>query len=179
MNHPVDYPPLHFLSLRNNSISSNFPGSLLESLGALTHLDLSMNQITGDITYEVSQLDLSYLFLGDTKLNAAGGTIPDHLYSLTNLRELSLRNLGLQGTFPQWLETFYKLKLLDLSDNRLTGSIDLDFQRFDDLVFLLLHGNQLTGALPQSLDKLDNLGKLQTALLWQHLLSSSSSSSSC
>jgi hypothetical protein len=102
-------------------------------------------------------LDLSYLFLGDNYLNVAGGTIPDHLQSLTSLRELSLGNLRLQGSIPKWLENFDQLRLLDLSDNNLTGNIDLDFQRFGELVFLLLHGNQLTGSLPQNLDALDNL----------------------
>jgi Leucine-rich repeat (LRR) protein len=150
--------PLEFLSVRNNSLSESIPSGLLTHLRRLTHLDLSFNQFTGHCPQSIGNMtDLSYLFLGNNSLNVAGGTIPNHLQSLTKLRELSLANLNLQGPIPTWFENFADLRLLDLSQNQLIGSIDLDFQKLQNLVFLMLHDNFLSGSLPASLSTLPNL----------------------
>lgn len=151
--------PLEFLSLRNNSISGSIPEDLIPRLEELYHLDLSFNQLTGDCPDVIGDelTNLSYLFLGDNSLALTGGTIPDHLQSLTNLRELSLGSLMLEGPIPNWLENFEHLRLLDLSKNQLTGSIDLDFTKLKHLRYLIFHDNRLTGSLPESMGTLQNL----------------------
>jgi Leucine-rich repeat (LRR) protein len=150
--------PLEFVSLRNNSLAESIPASLMTHLGALTHFDLSFNLFTGDCPQAIGDMTgLSYLFLGDNNLVVTDGTIPGHLQSLTNLRELSLGNLDLQGPIPTWLEGFENLRLLDLSQNQLTGSLDLDFTQLSQLLVLLLHDNRLTGNLPPSLASLQDL----------------------
>lgn len=154
----VELPPssMQFFSLRNNSMSSNIPESLLEHWTSLTHLDLSMNDLTGEYPAAFGgMVGLNYLFLGENRFKA--GPVPQILQSLKNLRELSLDNLQLQGTIPSWLENLGQLRLLDLSSNSLTGSISLDFEALADLVFLMLNDNLLTGPLPGSVVSMENL----------------------
>jgi Leucine-rich repeat (LRR) protein len=158
--------PLEFFSLRNNSLSGSIPAEIIQQLTGLYHLDLSFNQFTGDCPDVIGSdlTSLTYLFLGDNSLSLAGGTIPNHLQSLTNLHELSLGNLGLTGPIPIWIETFEHLRLLDLAENQLTGSIDLDFTSLKHLRYLILHDNLLTGRLPDSMDTLENLRVLSLHL---------------
>lgn len=147
---------IEFLSVRNNSISSTIPESLLGHMPSLTHLDLSMNALEGVYpTTLVGLNNLTYLFLGNNNFEA--GPVPKVLQSLTNLRELSLDNLQLEGTIPSWLQGFKQLKLLDLSNNELNGSISLDFEELKNMIFLMLHDNLLTGPLPASIESLKNL----------------------
>ena len=130
----------------------------MTQLSRLTHLDVSFNELTGDCPAPIGAMtDLTYLFLGDNDLSIAAGVIPEHLQSLTKLRELSLGNLNLQGTLPIWLDDFKDLRLFDLAQNQLTGSIGLNFAKLPRMVALMLHDNQLNGTLPQSLSLLQDL----------------------
>jgi Leucine-rich repeat (LRR) protein len=151
--------PLEFLSLRNNSLVGSIPEELIPNLFKLYHLDLSFNELTGDCPDVIGDelTHLAYFFMGDNALNVTGGTIPDHLQSLTNLRELSMGNLSLQGSIPIWIENFEHLRLLDLSNNHLTGSLDLDFTKLKHLRYLILHDNVLTGSLPSSMSTLQEM----------------------
>jgi Leucine-rich repeat (LRR) protein len=147
---------LEFISFRNNSLSGSIPETLIPMLPKLYHLDLSFNLFTGDCPNLDRWTSLAYFFVGDTSLTFE--TIPPYLQSLTNLRELSMRNLGIQGSIPVWLETLEHLRLLDLSENQLSGRIDtLDFTLLKHLRYLILHDNLLTGSLPSSLATLQNL----------------------
>jgi Leucine-rich repeat (LRR) protein len=152
----LDQSKMEFLSLRNNSISSTIPDSLLGHLSSLTYLDLSINVLDGTYPRTLGGLNgLTCLLLGNNSFDA--GPVPEILQSLTNLEELSLDSLQLEGALPTWLQDFGRLKLLDLSKNRLIGSISLDFEALPDLTFLMLHDNLLTGSLPGSIGSLQNL----------------------
>ncbi|KAL3910311.1 MAG: hypothetical protein SGARI_002188, partial [Bacillariaceae sp.] len=112
---------LKFASFRNNTLTKSIPASLMTHLSGLTHFDVSFNGLTGDCPSAIGDMtDLSYLFLSDNHLSMVGGTIPEHLQSLTLLRELSLGNLELQGSIPTWLDNFKDLRLLDFAQNQLT-----------------------------------------------------------
>jgi Leucine-rich repeat (LRR) protein len=154
-------PPssMEFFSLRNNSMSSSIPESLLERWSNLTHLDLSMNNFTGEYPAALADKNgLAYLFLGENSFDS--GPVPEVILPLTNLRELSLDNLQLRGEIPSWLQDFGQLKLLDLSQNSLTGNISLDFEKMPNLVFLMLNDNDLSGSFPESVASLQDLAVL-------------------
>uniref|UniRef100_A0A0E0LS89 non-specific serine/threonine protein kinase n=1 Tax=Oryza punctata TaxID=4537 RepID=A0A0E0LS89_ORYPU len=75
---------LNILTLRNCKISDNLRTVNFSKLGRLTLLDLSFNNITGEVPQSILNLNnLGYLFLGNNSLT---GSLPDvKSSSLTNL----------------------------------------------------------------------------------------------
>ncbi|CAN6561059.1 unnamed protein product [Malus baccata var. baccata] len=90
---------------------SNFPPSI----------DLSENNITGNIPTEIGQLQLlQYLYLGD---NNFSGNIPDQMSNLKRLEGLNLSNNHLSGKIPSSLASLNFLSSVDVSYNNLEGPI--------------------------------------------------------
>ena len=126
----------------------------LRNLSSLWTLDLSHNQIHGEIPnwvwdlgdQNLDSLDLSYNYL-------VGMQEP---YSLPNsIRYVDLHNNQLHGKIPFIPPT---AKYVDLSSNNFASSIPLDtfipINETDDsspLLFFSLSNNSLTGAIPESL----------------------------
>ena len=102
-----------------------------DSKGRVTRLDLSDNQLTGEI--------------------------PPELGTLANLESLNLRGNELGGEIPAELGTLANLELLDLSDNQLTGEIPAELGTLAKLAGLYINGNQLSGEIPPELGNLANL----------------------
>lgn len=150
---PAPFPgyqhAIYHLSLYNNKMSGDLPDNLGD-LVYLRHLDLSFNQFDGIIPESIgSCAGLQSLFLGDNDFLARD--FPD-LSDLTNLRELSLRNMKITGPIPDWLGTFLvNLVFLDLSNNQISGSLPVTLQKLGSLEFLLLSHNGLTGNIPTEL----------------------------
>nr|BAD02994.1 putative Receptor-like serine/threonine kinase(RFK1) [Oryza sativa Japonica Group]BAD03117.1 putative Receptor-like serine/threonine kinase(RFK1) [Oryza sativa Japonica Group]BAD03607.1 putative Receptor-like serine/threonine kinase(RFK1) [Oryza sativa Japonica Group] len=90
---------LNILILRNCKISDNLRTVNFSKLGRLTLLDLSFNNITGEVPQSILNLNnLGYLFLGNNSLT---GSLPDaKSSSLTNL-DFSYNQLT--GSFPSWV----------------------------------------------------------------------------
>ena len=131
----------------------------ISKLSNLYHLDLSNNQLTGNIPVSLSSLTkLEYLFLAFNPFNE--GIIPHYLSSMTSLRDLSLQRTHRKGRIPPLLGKLTDLALLDLGDNALTGEIPTSLGDLGNLHFLILYRNYLTGALPTELHRLDYLQKL-------------------
>ena len=76
-------------------------GVITDSDGRVTELELSFNQLTGEIPAELGSLpSLQSLWLQGNQLT---GEIPAELGSLTNLTELQLRSNQLTGCIPEGL----------------------------------------------------------------------------
>lgn len=113
--------------------------------------------------------------------------LPSEFRYLTNLRELSLANMGLGGKLPSWLfHELPELRVLDLSQNLLTGTIGENMNQnnlfgesknqdqhqnpswalsttslpLQHLNALVLHDNPLTGTLPEFIGLLPALTTL-------------------
>ncbi|CAL2253809.1 unnamed protein product [Prunus armeniaca] len=84
-------------------------------------IDLSTNNIVGDIPTEISQLHLLYTLSLDS--NNFSGVIPDQISNLKNLEVLNLSMNHLSGIIPSSLASLNFLKEFNVSYNNLEGSI--------------------------------------------------------
>ena len=133
-------------------------GVTTDSQGRVTELNLTSNQLMGEIPAELADLtSLKLLGLGGNELT---GPIPTWLSSLTNLEELYLWENELTGTIPAELGSLTKLQGLALSDNQLTGGIPPQLGNLSNLQELYLWGNGLTGTIPSELGSLSKLERL-------------------
>ncbi|PWZ45978.1 hypothetical protein Zm00014a_025102 [Zea mays] len=108
---------LDVLILRNCRISDTLATVNFSNLAGLTLLDLSFNNLTGQIPQSILNLDnLGFLFLGN---NSLSGSLPD-------IKSPSLNNLDfsynqLSGSFPSWA-TQNNLQLNLVANNFILGS---------------------------------------------------------
>ena len=92
--------------------------------------------------------------------------IPQEIFSLTNLRLLSLNYSNISGPIPSEISNLTKLVTLNLSNNQISGSIPPEIGNLDSLFSLNLSSNQLTGEIPIELLSLTNLeGGVRGAML--------------
>ena len=133
-------------------------GVTTDSQGRVTELNLTSNQLKGEIPTELA--DLASLKLLDLGGNELTGPIPTWLSSLTNLEELYLWENELTGTIPAELGRLSNLGQLSLSGNQLTGQIPAELGNLSNLQELYLWGNGLTGTIPSELGSLTKLQQL-------------------
>ncbi|MDA9594277.1 serine hydrolase [bacterium] len=92
--------------------------------------------------------------------------IPQEIFSLTNLRLVSLNYSNISGPIPSEISNLTKLVTLNLSNNQISGSIPTEIGNLDSLFSLNLSSNQLTGEIPLELLSLTNLeGGVRGAML--------------
>ena len=134
---------------------SGWHGVTTDSDGRVRRLDLSDNQLSGEIPSELGSLsNLTHLYLHDNQLS---GEIPSELGSLSNLEWLWLQRNQLSGVPPE-LGSLSNLERLHLSGNQLT-EIPGELGKLSRLESLDLSGNQLSG-VPSELGSLSNLERL-------------------
>ncbi len=144
------------ITLKNN----NLLGSLsdLNSLDALSHLDLSGNQLTGTIPNIDSLTLLNQIDLSD---NALTGSIPTIKQSI-NLQYLFLSGNQLSGELPD-ISSLSQLQYIDVSDNQLSGSLPA-FHPSVSLFVAFFEGNNFESPLPDW----SNLTAFGTAVMSIH-----------
>ncbi|XP_068309863.1 receptor-like protein 3 [Pyrus communis] len=89
-------------------------------------IDLSINNITGNIPPEIGQLQLLQVLRLDE--NNFSGNIPDQMSNLKNLEYLDLSTNHLSGKIPSSLASLNFLKGIDISYNNLEGPIPTSTQ---------------------------------------------------
>ncbi|WKA04203.1 hypothetical protein VitviT2T_022260 [Vitis vinifera] len=126
-------PSLLILALRSNFFSARYEGRLnLDSKGRAIEYYHSLYLVTG--------LDLSY--------NNLSGEIPIELTSLLKLGTLNLSSNNLGGTIREKIGNLQWLETLDLSRNKLSGPIPMSMASITFLVHLNLSHNNLSGKIP-------------------------------
>ncbi|XP_006654184.1 probable LRR receptor-like serine/threonine-protein kinase At1g56140 isoform X2 [Oryza brachyantha] len=108
---------LSHLVLRNCRISGNLEAVDFSIFPTLTLLDLSFNNITGQVPQSILNLGaLQFLFLGNNSLK---GSLPDAISS--SLKAVDFSYNYLTGTFPSWA-THNNLQLNLVANNLVLGS---------------------------------------------------------
>jgi hypothetical protein len=135
-----------FFSVHKNMMTGTIPAAL-QTMNMLLHLDLANNDFVGPMPSEVFQMPvLSTLFLSENP-GLDPGPIPSDVSSMTQLREISLKNTNRDGPLPELLG-FSSLFILDLDNNDLTGTIPANYGKLPSLRHLILNRNPLTGPVP-------------------------------
>ncbi|MCO5570676.1 hypothetical protein L7F22_024403 [Adiantum nelumboides] len=160
---PASLPATSASCVPSTSMTTTSPAlplSLFNSslLPALTHLDLSFNELSGSlppslfISSALTHLYLSY--------NALSGPLPK--IKCINLRKLDLSSNALSGAIPEALYTQLPfLEELYLSDNSLVGSISPAIHNLSQTLQVLdLSFNLLSAPIPPELASLSNLSSL-------------------
>lgn len=133
---------LQSLDLSNNKITS-LPSDFW-SLGSLTSLNLSHNQISGTLSSNIG--NFGHLQSLDLSFNNFNGSIPEAITSLSKLHLLNLSNNGFESSVPLGILQCLSLVSVDLSVNNLSGNLPSGFgAALPQLKFLNLAGNEVLG----------------------------------
>ena len=112
---------LAFFAVQDNSLVGNIPDSFANAT-ELKHIDITANQMT--LPFPPRMKEMTSLVSLHTGINGfTNHPIPDFLASMTNLKEISMKQNSLTGQIPAFLGGLTNLRILDLDFNRLTGSI--------------------------------------------------------
>jgi len=111
-------------------------------LGLVTSIDLSNNNLTGEIPREITNLnELRFFNLSHNQLS---GHIPRSIGNMGSLLSIDFSRNQLSGKIPSTISILSFLSMLDLSYNHLKGKIPIgnQLQTFDTSNFI---GNNLCG----------------------------------
>ncbi|KAM6551617.1 hypothetical protein CsatB_001425 [Cannabis sativa] len=97
---------LNELILRNALISGKIP-SYIEGFQSLKTLDLSFNNLTGEIPSSLFTMNITSLFLGN---NSLSGILPSQLND--NIQNIDASYNHLSGSLPPWVITMSQLNLV-------------------------------------------------------------------
>ncbi|KAK1625915.1 hypothetical protein QYE76_000230 [Lolium multiflorum] len=154
---------LELLYLDSNIIDTLNPAYWFWDVRAIKELDLTSNQITGQIPDAVGNMtSLETLALGGNYLS---GVKSRQFKTLCNLRVLGLWSCQVQQDLPEFVDGFprcanRKLKSLDLAFTNLTGTIPSSISQWTNLTQLGLSDNILVGSIPLEIGHLTNLKML-------------------
>eukprot|EP00268_Persea_americana_P003478 TRINITY_DN11053_c0_g1_i2.p1 TRINITY_DN11053_c0_g1~~TRINITY_DN11053_c0_g1_i2.p1 ORF type:complete len:793 (-),score=87.60 TRINITY_DN11053_c0_g1_i2:154-2532(-) len=105
-------------------------------LALITGIDLSMNQLVGNIPSQVG--DLKELHLLNLSNNFLSGSIPESFQNLKNIESLDLSHNKLVGTIPPQMIELHSLSTFNVSFNSLSGMIPYEkqFHTFDERSYM-------------------------------------------
>ncbi|MCO5611931.1 hypothetical protein L7F22_066190 [Adiantum nelumboides] len=132
--------------------------ALRDGLGSLTklrHLNLSLNNINGEIPNDFSRL--SSLETLDLSNNIIESAIPKFLGNLRNLQLVNIKGNLISGLFPNNLCNAPRLRSIDASNNQLIGPLTEDLRNCSLLETLNLASNRLATNFPRRLSSLRSL----------------------
>ncbi|XP_042035969.1 leucine-rich repeat receptor protein kinase EMS1-like isoform X2 [Salvia splendens] len=148
---------------------NNFSGFLPFELSKLRHLkvmNVGANSFTGEIPTwlgSLPRLEKLYLYK-----NTFLGMIPDEIGNLSQLEKLSIPGSSLTGNIPSSMLNISSLKFMDLSNNTLSGNIPT-FHHLPKLEELYLSHNNFEGWLPSDVCS-SNMSNIKTLELYGNQL---------
>ncbi|XP_075639552.1 protein STRUBBELIG-RECEPTOR FAMILY 2 [Castanea sativa] len=118
-------------------------GDQLNNLHHLKHLDVSYNNIQGEIPYSLppnaTNINMAFNYLSQN--------IPHSLPTMKYLRHLNLSHNLLSGPIGNVFTGLQNLREMDLSYNNFTGDLPSSFGSLTNLTRLFLHNNNFTGSV--------------------------------
>ncbi|XP_050231212.1 receptor-like protein EIX2 [Mercurialis annua] len=142
------------INLSHNQMHGNIPYINLSSSSAIesqgSYIDLSSNHFEGPLP-QVSS-NLTQLNLSN---NSFTGSISNFLCgNMHEVNAMAFLNLGknhLSGELPNCWENWKNLRFLKLSDNNFSGKFPPSFGMLTEIEFLDIHNNNMSGEIPLSL----------------------------
>ncbi|KAL0383711.1 UNVERIFIED_CONTAM: putative inactive leucine-rich repeat receptor-like protein kinase [Sesamum calycinum] len=173
---------LEQLLLQSSGFYGEIPADFFKGLNSLTILDLSQNNLTGNlprielflpnlVSFDVSQNKLSGSFPNGVceakslvslslHTNFFNGSIPNDLINeCTNLERFEVQNNGFSGNFPSWLWSLPKLKLIRAENNRFTGEIPDSISEAAQLEHVQIDNNSFTSTFPLGIGNIPEVKK--------------------
>ncbi|CAL2253732.1 unnamed protein product [Prunus armeniaca] len=139
---------LWLLSLAYCNLTGRIP-SWLGTLPRLFYINLSHNRISDRKTYPPHRLSY-FPALIDLSDNNIDGDIPTEIHQLQLLRRLYLNSNNFVGVIPDQISNLKELEVLNLSMNHLSGKITSSLLRLNFLRSLDVSYNNLQGPIPTS-----------------------------
>ncbi|OEL19511.1 putative LRR receptor-like serine/threonine-protein kinase [Dichanthelium oligosanthes] len=137
---------LETLNLSRNSFSGSIPKELFTLSTLSEGLDLSYNELFGEIPLEIGGLiNLGLLNISNNRLS---GEIPSTLGDCMHLESLHMEGNLLHGTIPESFINLRGVTEMDLSRNNLSGELPEFFESFSSMKLLNLSFNNLEGPVP-------------------------------
>ncbi|XP_028081127.1 LRR receptor-like serine/threonine-protein kinase ERECTA isoform X4 [Camellia sinensis] len=134
--------------MRGNHLSGQIPDEIGDCSFSKS-LDLSFNELYGDILFLVSELkQLEHLIL---KNNQLIGPIPSTLSQIPNLKLVDLAQNKLSGEIPRLIYWNEILQYLGLQGNNLVGTLSPDMCQLTRLWYFDVRNNSLIGSIPQNI----------------------------
>ncbi|RHN58975.1 putative leucine-rich repeat-containing, plant-type, leucine-rich repeat domain, L [Medicago truncatula] len=144
----MNFDSLVTLDLSGNNFNMTIPDWLFENCHHLQNLNLSNNNLQGQISYSIERV--TTLAILDLSKNSLNGLIPNFFDKLVNLVALDLSYNMLSGSIPSTLGQDHgqnSLKELRLSINQLNGSLERSIYQLSNLVVLNLAVNNMEGII--------------------------------
>lgn len=142
----------------NNGLSGQIPSTICTTSPLLITLDFSNNLFDGDIPVGLGRCNRLEVFRAG--FNSLYGLLPDDIFSLQTLNELSVPANHIRGTIGDGMLNLTNLKVIELYSNEFSGMIPQDIGKLLNLEILQLHINGFTGSIPASLMNCTKLVKL-------------------
>ena len=149
------FPNLVHLNMSRNAIYGSIPYEL-SHLSSLNALDMSDNQLSGEIPHNISGdgSQLSFLRFSNNKLH---GSIPLMLSVFSPLQSLLLDGNSLSGSIPSNFFNSSNIQNLDISNNNIIGKIPTNIKNSIGLIELSMSNNYFEGSIPSELTELESL----------------------
>ncbi|CAJ2670664.1 unnamed protein product [Trifolium pratense] len=142
--------------MSGNAIHGSIPYEL-SLISSLYALDLSDNQLSGQIPYNISGYEKKLRFLSFSN-NKLHGPIPLMLSMFSSLHSLFLDGNSLSGCIPSnFFNSSSEIQNLDLSDNSFIGKIPSQIKNSIELFELAMSNNHFEGSIPSELTNLEGL----------------------
>ncbi|KAL9247231.1 hypothetical protein vseg_020684 [Gypsophila vaccaria] len=142
----------------STGLNGLIPSSICNSCPELRMLDFSNAAFVGNINVGLGNCSKLEVFRAG--FNSLSGLLPDDIYGLKSLVELSIPANNISGTIREEMLGLTNLKIINLYSNSFSGTIPRDIGKLTKLEQLQLHINKLSGTIPPSLMNCTNLVKL-------------------
>ncbi|XP_048421913.1 receptor-like protein EIX2 [Pyrus x bretschneideri] len=136
----ANYPEVH---LSSNQIEGQIPATLSQA----SYLDLSNNNILGSISFLCANAAMRLRFL-NLSYNNISGELPECL-THSNLVMLDLSSNALLGKIPTTIGSLFGIEMLKLRSNEFVGELPLSLKNCTSLMVIDLVDNQLSGSIPK------------------------------